>query len=100
MRPPCTKVQGSEFPAVVIVQLTSHAMMLSRTLVYTALTRARRLAVFVGQKRALGLAVRDWRRTARQTALAELLTESLNFSWPEALPDTAAAEDAAEPWEG
>ena len=94
------KVQGSEFPAVVIVQLTSHAMMLSRTLVYTALTRARRLAVFVGQKRALGLAVRDWRRTARQTALAELLTESLNFSWPEALPDTAAAEDAAEPWEG
>jgi exodeoxyribonuclease V alpha subunit len=95
------KVQGSEFPAVVIVQLTSHAMMLSRTLLYTALTRARQLAVFVGQKRALGLAVRDWRRTARQTALAELLAERLNFSWPEAmLPDTPAAEDNAEPWEG
>ena len=49
------RVQGSEFPAVVIVLLTSHATMLGRTLVYTALTRARRLAVFVGQKRALAV---------------------------------------------
>jgi exodeoxyribonuclease V alpha subunit len=94
------KVQGSEFPAVVIVLLTSHATMLNRTLVYTALTRARQLAVLVGQKRALGLAVRDWRRTARQTALAGLLTEDLHFSWPEPQRDATGAEDAAGRWEG
>ena len=74
--------------------------MLSRTLVYTALMRARRLAVFVGQKRALALAVRDWRRTTRQRALAELLTEDLHFSWPEAMRDVTASDDDAERWEG
>jgi exodeoxyribonuclease V alpha subunit len=94
------KVQGSEFPAVVIVLMTRHATMLSRTLVYTALTRARQLAVFVGQKRALGLAVRDWRRTTRQTALAEVLSEDLHFSWPEATRDDSAADHGAEQWEG
>jgi exodeoxyribonuclease V alpha subunit len=94
------KVQGSEFPAVIIVLMTSHATMLSRTLVYTALTRARQLAVFVGQKRALGLAVRDWRRTPRQTALAELLAGDLHFTWPETMRDDPAAEDSAGQWEG
>ena len=94
------RVQGSEFPAVVIVLLTSHATMLGRTLVYTALTRARRLAVFVGQKRALALAVRDWRRTTRQTALAELLVDGLRFSWPEVARGGAVADDDAERWEG
>jgi len=93
------KVQGSEFPAVVIVLLTSYATMLGRTLVYTALTRARRLAVFVGQKRALALAVRDWRRTPRQTALAELLVDGLRFGWPEVARGSAVADDA-ERWEG
>jgi exodeoxyribonuclease V alpha subunit len=42
--------------------VTSHAPMLGRTLLYTALTRARQLVVIVGQKKALFLAVRDWRR--------------------------------------
>jgi exodeoxyribonuclease V alpha subunit len=94
------KVQGSEFPAVVIVVLTSHVTMLGRTLMYTALTRARRLAVFVGQKRALALAVRDWRRTPRQTALAELLVDGLRFSWPNVAMSTAAVDDDTERWEG
>src|SRR5215216_5370482 len=62
------KAQGAEFPVVVIPLLTSHAPLLGRTLLYTALTRARQLVVIVGQKQALYLAVRDWRRTARQTA--------------------------------
>src|SRR5215212_8107568 len=56
------KAQGAEFPAVVIPLVTSHAPMLGRTLLYTALTRARQLLVIVGQKKALYLAVRDWRR--------------------------------------
>ncbi len=54
------KAQGAEFPAVVIPLMTSHAPMLGRTLLYTALTRARQLVVIVGQKKALFLAVRDW----------------------------------------
>jgi exodeoxyribonuclease V alpha subunit len=45
------KAQGAEFPAVVIPLLTSHAAMLGRTLLDTALTRARQLAVLVGQQR-------------------------------------------------
>jgi exodeoxyribonuclease V alpha subunit len=44
------KAQGAEFPAVVIPLLTIHTPMLGRTLLYTALTRARRLVVIVGQK--------------------------------------------------
>lgn len=75
------KAQGAEFPAVVIPLLTSHAMMLGRTLLYTALTRARQLVVLVGQKKALGLAVRDWRRAARHTALGGLLSERVRFAW-------------------
>jgi exodeoxyribonuclease V alpha subunit len=51
------KVQGSEFPAVVIVLHSSHFMMLSRPLLYTALTRAKRLAVILGDPRALARAV-------------------------------------------
>jgi exodeoxyribonuclease V alpha subunit len=62
--------------------LTSQAAMLGRTLVYTAVTRARQLVVVVGQQRALAMAVRDWRRQARQTALAGLLDGSLRYAWP------------------
>jgi exodeoxyribonuclease V alpha subunit len=76
------KAQGAEFPAVVIPLLMSHAPMLGRTLLYTALTRARQLVVCVGQQKALGLAVRDWRRAARQTALEGLLAGTARFAWP------------------
>src|SRR4029079_11467882 len=76
------KAQGAEFPAVVIPLLTTHAPMLGRTLLYTALTRARHLAVIVGQRKALYLAVRDWRRAPRHTALDGLLDGTLRFGWP------------------
>ncbi len=76
------KAQGAEFPAVVIPLLTSHAAILSRTLLYTALTRARQLVVLVGQRKALYLAVRDWRTTSRHTALEGLLRGELQFAWP------------------
>jgi exodeoxyribonuclease V alpha subunit len=75
------KAQGAEFPAVVIPLVTSHAPMLGRTLLYTALTRARQLVVIVGQKKALFLAVRDWRRASRHTALGGLLDGTLRFDW-------------------
>jgi exodeoxyribonuclease V alpha subunit len=91
------KAQGAEFPAVVIPLVTSHAVLLSRTLLYTALTRARRLVVLVGQRKALFLAVRDWRRTERHTALGGLLTGALRFDWHRAWD---GEEDVPDLWEG
>jgi exodeoxyribonuclease V alpha subunit len=64
------KSQGSEYPAVVIPMLTQHFMMLRRQLLYTALTRARRLVVLVGSERAVGLAVREAGVEPRWTRLA------------------------------
>jgi exodeoxyribonuclease V alpha subunit len=75
------KAQGAEFPAVVMPVLTSHAVMLGRTLLYTGITRARQLVVLVGQPKALRLAMRDWRREARHTALEGLLAGTLRFAW-------------------
>jgi exodeoxyribonuclease V alpha subunit len=63
------KAQGSEFPAVVIPILTSHYLMLQRNLLYTALTRARKLCVLVGNLRAINIAVRNNRVAQRYTAL-------------------------------
>ncbi len=96
------KAQGAEFPAVVIPLLTSQAIMLGRTLLYTALTRARQLVVFVGQAKALRLAVRDWRRDPRHTALEGLLTDTLRIIWPErTIAHGGAARDVdALGWEG
>jgi exodeoxyribonuclease V alpha subunit len=67
------KSQGSEFPAVVIPILTSHYMMLQRNLLYTAVTRARRLVVLVGQPKAIAMAVRNNQVTERFTGLRERL---------------------------
>jgi exodeoxyribonuclease V alpha subunit len=70
------KSQGSEFGAVVIPVLTSHYMMLQRNLLYTAVTRARQLAVLVGQPKAISLAVRNGKVAERYTGLRERLTSS------------------------
>jgi exodeoxyribonuclease V alpha subunit len=67
------KSQGSEFPAVVIPILTSHYMLLQRNLLYTAVTRARRLVVLVGQMKAIGMAVRNNQVTERYTGLQNRL---------------------------
>ncbi len=67
------KSQGSEFEAVIIPVLTQHFKMLFRNLIYTGLTRARKLAVFVGTRKALAMAVRNQDTSKRQTALKELL---------------------------
>lgn len=63
------KAQGSEFPAVVIPLVTQHYLMLQRNLLYTAITRARRLCVLVGSRKAIGLAVRNDKVAHRNTAL-------------------------------
>jgi exodeoxyribonuclease V alpha subunit len=68
------KSQGSEFEVVIIPVLTQHFKMLFRNLMYTGITRARKLAVFVGTRRALAMAVGNQDISRRQTALQELLT--------------------------
>jgi exodeoxyribonuclease V alpha subunit len=67
------KSQGSEFPAVVMPLTTSHYVLLQRNLVYTAITRARRLCVLIGSPRALAIAVKNSAVDRRYTALAERL---------------------------
>jgi len=71
------KSQGSEFDAVIVPLVAQHHRMLFRGLVYTALTRARRLALFVGERRALARAIRNASAEHRQTALAYLIEEAV-----------------------
>jgi exodeoxyribonuclease V alpha subunit len=70
------KSQGSEYPAVVIAMLGAHFVMLSRNLLYTAVTRGKRLVVLVADPRAIKLALSETRREERQTALAARLREA------------------------
>jgi exodeoxyribonuclease V alpha subunit len=67
------KSQGSEFRCVIIPLLTSHYMLLQRNLLYTALTRARELAILVGSKKAIGIAVNKNIVEKRFTGLREIL---------------------------
>ncbi len=67
------KSQGSEYPCVVLPVHTQHYVMLQRNLLYTGITRARRLVVLVGSRRALAVAVKNDRTSARHTQLAALL---------------------------
>ena len=71
----CTihKSQGSEYPAVVILMTTQHFKLLQRNLLYTAVTRGKKLVVLLGDRRALGAAVRNRSTERRFTLLAERL---------------------------
>ncbi|NPV67795.1 MAG: ATP-dependent RecD-like DNA helicase [Anaerolineae bacterium] len=64
------KSQGSEYPVVVMPILTQHYMMLQRNLLYTAVTRARRMVVLVGTRKAIAIAVRNGHIAQRYSALA------------------------------
>jgi exodeoxyribonuclease V alpha subunit len=67
------KSQGSEFDAVIIPVATQHFKMLFRNLIYTGLTRAKHLCVFVGSRKALAMAVKQIDNRKRQTALSFLV---------------------------
>ncbi|MBC8208088.1 MAG: AAA family ATPase [Desulfobulbaceae bacterium] len=69
------KSQGSEFDCVIIPVVSQHFKMLYRNLLYTGLTRARKLAILVGTRQAFGMAIRNQDTSRRQTALASLLRE-------------------------
>ncbi len=68
------KSQGSEYPAVVIPVLTQHYAMLQRNLLYTGITRGKRLVVLVGQTKAIGMAVRNAKGRQRCSKLREWLS--------------------------
>lgn len=67
------KSQGSEYPAVVLPILTQHYMLLQRNLLYTAVTRGKKLVIVVGSVRAMQMAVRNDKTHKRYTWLAERL---------------------------
>ena len=69
------KSQGSEYHTVIMALVNSHAIMLQRNLLYTAVTRAKRKVILVGTKRALQLAVQNVRESRRFTLLTERLKE-------------------------
>jgi exodeoxyribonuclease V alpha subunit len=68
------KSQGSEYPCVVIPLLTQHYVMLQRNLIYTAITRGKKLVILVGSKRALAIAVKNDKMLKRYTRLKSLLS--------------------------
>ena len=67
------KSQGSEYPAVIIPVLTQHYAMLQRNLLYTGVTRGKRLVVLIGQKKAIAIAVRNVSGRRRWSKLDEWL---------------------------
>jgi len=67
------KSQGSEYPAVVLPILSQHYLLLQRNLIYTAVTRGKRLVVIVGSRKALAMGVRNESTMKRYTYLAERL---------------------------
>ena len=67
------KSQGSEYPAVVIPIVTQHFNMLARNLLYTGVTRGKQLVVLIGQRKAIGMAVRGGQQKRRWTKLREWL---------------------------
>lgn len=71
------KSQGSEYPAVIVPLFMQHFTLLARNLVYTALTRAKKLCIFVGQTKALAIALRNNTSHERVTFLALFLKEEL-----------------------
>jgi exodeoxyribonuclease V alpha subunit len=70
------KAQGSEYPVVILPVFMQHYMMLSRNLIYTGLTRARKLVVLVGEEKAIALAVKQVKDQHRYTLVAHRLKNS------------------------
>ena len=76
------KSQGSEYPAVVIPVMTQHYAMLQRNLLYTGVTRGKRLVVLVGQKKAVAIAVRSVSGRRRWSKLAAWLNAGHSKNYP------------------
>ena len=71
------KSQGSEYGAAIIPIFMQHFMLLQRNLIYTAITRAKRLCIFIGQPKAIAMAIKNNKGIKRKTFLQEFLTTDL-----------------------
>jgi len=71
------KSQGSEYQAVIIPLFMQHFMLLQRNLLYTALTRAKKLCILIGQTKAIAMAVKNNKAVVRKTLLQQFLTSDL-----------------------
>ena len=92
------KSQGSEYPIVVMPVLMNHYVMLQRNLIYTGITRAKKICVLVGQAKALAYAIRNMKVLKRNTRLMERLASpatALSNTQPYAQP-TEEIQKAAE----
>jgi exodeoxyribonuclease V alpha subunit len=87
------KSQGSEFPAVIVPLLTEHHVMLRRNLLYTAMTRARKLCIIVGDPVAIDRACRRGDAAGRYTGLAARLRAALAEPWLEPVDPVGPDED-------
>ncbi len=90
------KSQGSEYPIVVIPVLMNHFVMLQRNLIYTGITRAKKVLVLVGTRKALGYAVRNVTVSKRNTMLKDRLQRLQLMPGPMPAPEAMSeAEDSA-----
>ena len=71
------KSQGSEYPVVIIPIFMQHFTLLQRNLLYTAITRAKKLCILIGQSRAIAMAIKNNKGLMRTTFLKEFLTTDL-----------------------
>jgi len=71
------KSQGSEYDAVIIPIYMQHFMLLQRNLIYTAITRAKKLCIFIGQPKAIGMGINNAKQEQRITFLRQYITEQL-----------------------
>ena len=84
------KAQGAEYPVVVMPVMMTHFAMLQRNLLYTGVTRAKKILVLVGQKKAVGYCVRNVTVDKRNTLLAERLAGKVPQSSTSVMPPSAA----------
>lgn len=71
------KSQGSEYPAVIIPIFMQHFTLLQRNLIYTAITRAKKLCILIGQPKAIAMAIKNNKGVERETFLTDFLTSAL-----------------------
>ena len=88
------KSQGSEFDAVIVCLLPEHHVMLRRNLLYTAITRAKKLCVIVGDPRAIERAIGQASDNMRHTGLAGRLADALRLGGLGLVPELRAGDDA------
>ncbi len=71
------KSQGSEYDAVIVLIFNQHFTLLQRNLIYTAITRAKKLCIFIGQPQAIAMGIKNNKSLVRKTFLKEYLTSPL-----------------------